>query len=377
MLEFLQKEYNYTTTGLTVDEKKELEQLRQEIQKYRQIEQGIGNEEQELENNNNNSDLSGNESEEEEKLDQEFEQRLKKRQQKGHRKRTAVSAEVYGEFNKKENFIARFIPKTEDQIKKIKQHVLISFLFSNLDQKELDIVIGAMEEKRYDKGEYVIKQGDQGDSLYVVESGSLDCTKVFHKGERDTYLKTYQPGESFGELALLYNVPRAASIKANEQCVLWMLDRETFTNIVKDAELKKREKYENFLKKVDILSTIDSYELMQICDALKTETFKKGDYIIREGECGDLFYILEEGMCIATKALEPGKPAQEIKKYSEGEYFGERALIKGEPRYANIEVVSDIVKVISLDRNSFKRLLGPIEPLLKRNMEQYTKFITK
>ena len=153
MLEFLQKEYNYTTTGLTVDEKKELEQLRQEIQKYRQIEQGIGRE-QEIENNN--SDLSGNESEEEDKLDKEFEQRLKKRQQKGHKKRTAVSAEVYGEFNKKEDFIARFIPKTEDQIKKIKQHVLVSFLFSNLDQKELDIVIGAMEEKRYDKGEYVI-----------------------------------------------------------------------------------------------------------------------------------------------------------------------------------------------------------------------------
>ena len=146
---------------------------------------------------------------------------------------------------------------------------------------------------------------------------------------------------------------------------------------MKDAAQKKREKYENFFKKVDILSTIDPYERMQICDAVKTATFEKGDFIIKEGEMGDIFYILEEGECIATKNLEPGKPAQEIKRYSVGEYFGERALIKGEPRYANIEVTSDIAKVISLDRNSFKRLLGPIEPLLQRNIEKYKKFVGK
>ena len=144
---------------------------------------------------------------------------------------------------------------------------------------------------------------------------------------------------------------------------------------MKDSAQKKREKYENFLKKVDILSTIDAYELMQVCDAVKTAAFTKGDYIIKEGEMGDVFFILEEGECIATKVIEPGKAAQEIKRYKVGEYFGERSLIKGEPRYANIEVVSELAKVISLDRASFKRLLGPIEPLLKRNIEKYKKFV--
>ena len=71
--------------------------------------------------------------------------------------------------------------------------------------------------------------------MYVLESGSLECTKVFKKGDPPTKLKVYVPGEGFGELALLYNAPRAATITATEASVVWKLDRGTFNHIVKDA----------------------------------------------------------------------------------------------------------------------------------------------
>lgn len=89
---------------------------------------------------------------------------------------------------------------------------------------------------------------------------------------------------------------------------------------------------------------------------------------------GDVFYMIESGEAEATKTLEPGKPATLVKKYRAGEYFGELALIKGEPRAANIVAKTDL-KLVSLDRGAFKRLLGPIEDILKRNADQYTKFI--
>ena len=69
-----------------------------------------------------------------------------------------------------------------------------------------------MEERNFQPNDFVIKQGDDGDVLFVVDSGELSCTKRFGQDTTETYLKTYVPGESFGELALLYNVPRAASI---------------------------------------------------------------------------------------------------------------------------------------------------------------------
>lgn len=71
--------------------------------------------------------------------------------------------------------------------------------------------------------------------MYVVEYGSLACTKHFKGNAEPTLLKTYQPGEGFGELALLYNAPRAATITASTESVLWKLDRDTFNHIVKDA----------------------------------------------------------------------------------------------------------------------------------------------
>ena len=92
----------------------------------------------------------------------------------------------------------------------------------------------------------MITQGEDGEVLYVVDSGKLDCFKRFTKDADNTYLKTYVPGESFGELALLYNAPRAASIICKEDSVCFSLDRACFNHIVKDAAVRKRTRYEAF-----------------------------------------------------------------------------------------------------------------------------------
>lgn len=120
-------------------------------------------------------------------------------------------------------------------------------------------------------------------------------------------MKDYAPGEAFGELALLYNAQRAASVIAKTPCILWALDRETFINIAKESAVKKRQKYENFLKSVTILANLDAYEISMISDALKTCSYKENDFVIKEGEIGDVFYIVEEGEAVATKRLELGK----------------------------------------------------------------------
>lgn len=131
-------------------------------------------------------------------------------------------------------------------------------------------------------GDWVIQQGEEGDVLYVIDEGNLDCFKKFSKDGVNQYLKTYQPGEAFGELALLYNAPRAASIQAKTNCLLWSLDRECFNIIVKDAARKKREKYEEGLKKVKLLDKLDPYERTRLGDGVQDENKKKGTWIMNQ-----------------------------------------------------------------------------------------------
>ena len=121
------------------------------------------------------------------------------------------------------------------------------------------------------------KKGQEGGKQHRKE---LDCTKLYAGKEEPTYLKTYVPGESFGELALLYNAPRAAAIKAKTDCVLFGLDRDCFNNIVKEAACKKRLKYEEFLKTNALFNGIDPYFATKIADGLSFKECKTGDVVM-------------------------------------------------------------------------------------------------
>lgn len=285
------------------------------------------------------------------------------------KERTSVSAEAYGVWNVQKAFTAPVHPKSDEQKERIKAVLQKSFLFASLDSKDFDIVIGAMVEKSCETGTRIIEQGDDGDCLYVVESGQMNCYKKQPDGE-EKQVKICQAGDAFGELALLYNCPRAASVVAHEQCLLWELDRETFNHIVRAAACKRRERYEEFLKNVPILDTMEAYERTQMCDALQQETHQEGDKIVVQGEAGDKFYILEEGECSCMKVYTPGSPAQEVNRYKAGDYFGELALLNGEVRAATV-IAKTPCKTLTLSRRVFKMLLGPLEEILLRKSSEY------
>jgi len=128
--------------------------------------------------------------------------------------------------------------------------------------------------------------------------------------------------------------------------------------------------YEKFLSSVPLLSTMDAYERSKIADALKTEIFSSGDVIVKQGDPGETFYMLEEGSAHAQKVFKKGEEPKTVMNYKAGDYFGELALLKNEPRAASV-VATGPCKCASLDRKSFKRLLGPLEGILKRAVDKY------
>jgi len=132
--------------------------------------------------------------------------------QMASRARTSVSAEVFGKYHAKEEFKPKVINKSSEVKAKIEERLRSAFMFMSLEDHDLRVVIDAMDERVVQPKEFVIKEGDPGDVLYIVETGDLNCTKVIDGEEK--FLKKYKTGDVFGELALLYNAPRAATIQA-------------------------------------------------------------------------------------------------------------------------------------------------------------------
>lgn len=289
--------------------------------------------------------------------------------QKGPRQ--SVSAEAYGQWNQKRDFVAPEYPKTSEQQERIQTCLKKSFLFSGLDQDEMKTVILAFKEKIVEDDTRIINQGDDGESMFLIELGVVDCLKKAEGGE-EKVVKTCTVGDVVGELALLYNCPRAASVHSRQKVTLWELDRETFNRIVKDAAAKKRTTYTEFLKKIPLFGNVDEYEMMSIADALKVEVFGVLDTcIITQGDVGDKFFIVLEGECVAKKSFVPGAEQKKVMTHKTGDYFGELSLLKNEPRAASVFSSTPVVKLLSMERRTFKRLLGPIEDILRREAKRY------
>lgn len=194
--------------------------------------------------------------------------------------------------------------------------------------------------------------------MYVNSSGNLQPGPE-GMGQK---VGTIQAGGSFGELALMYNAPRAATvISAESGCTLWALDRLTFRRILMESTFARRRMYESFLEEVPLLQSLTPYERSKIADALETQKYAPGEIIIREGDPGHSFFLLESGEADAYK----GDSKESVKHYSKGDFFGELALLNDAPRAASIAATTD-VKVASLGKNAFQRLLGPVEGIMRR-----------
>jgi cAMP-dependent protein kinase regulator len=283
-------------------------------------------------------------------------------------RRVSVSAESNTRVDA--NFTKKVIEKSAEECANILKMCKQSILFQHLDDDQLDTIKDAMFPQEFNDGDVVIKQGDDGDNYFLLETGEIE---VFVAGKGDEPVKKYTTGEGFGELALMYNAPRAATCKAVGAVKVWGVDRATFKVILMDTTMKKRTLYKDFLQKVPILNSLTEYEQLTIADALVERTYADGETVCTQGEPGDSFYIIRKGVASCTQQDGDGK-VQEVARLEEGSYFGEIALLTQKPRQATVNAV-DVLSVLSMDRKTFKRVMGPLVDILNRNIGGYNQFM--
>ncbi|XP_052567041.1 cAMP-dependent protein kinase type II regulatory subunit isoform X2 [Culex pipiens pallens] len=280
-------------------------------------------------------------------------------------RRKSVFAETYDPENDDDDDGARAIfPKTDEQRSRLCDSVKNILLFRSLDKEQMNEVLDAMFEKIVKSKDYIIKQGDDGDNFYVIESGIYKA----YVGEDQKHIHTYEGRGSFGELALLYNMPRAATIQAETDGQLWAMDRQTFRRILLKSAFRKRKMYEALLDSVPMLKTLQNYERMNLADALIPRTFTQGERIIKQGDVADGMYFIEQGKVSIRIQQDAGEV--EVSNLEKGGYFGELALVTHRPRAASAYAV-DNVKVAFIQTDSFERLLGKLMDVMLRGMKHY------
>merc|ERR1719310_2174367 len=153
---------------------------------------------------------------------------------------------------------------------------------------------------------------------------------------------------------------------------VWCLERLDFQNLVVRSSKDRFKEYIDFLGGCDIFQVLSPNERASLAEVLEEEDFEDDEAILEQGEHDDKMFIIRKGNAVACIKGDQGEV--EVMQYAAGEYFGEIALILGEPRKASVYALNGPCTALYIARETFHRLLGPLQEFMKRNMEKYSKY---
>jgi CRP-like cAMP-binding protein len=232
-----------------------------------------------------------------------------------------------------------------------------SFLFNRFDQDELATIASLVGSKAFEPGMNIINQDEPGDEAYIIQQGVVEVLAEDEFG--DTHSVAHlSAGDFFGELALLEDAPRSATVKAMDHVDVLILDRPVFDRFVESFG-EARDKLANAIRALRLIQEIPLFddfskeEVATVATLFQIESFKSGEEVIAFGEMGDRFYVIQSGQADVMLPDED-EPLRRLKAQ---DFFGEIALLEDVPRTASVRASGEMT-ALSLGREDFLRLVG-------------------
>ncbi|XP_053986926.1 cGMP-dependent protein kinase, isozyme 1-like [Hylaeus volcanicus] len=268
---------------------------------------------------------------------------------------------VVGEVNVSSDTRIAVFKKDEKTKELIKNAILQNKFLNDIDETRIENIISVMYPKHVKANTRIIYEGETGSHLFVSEEGTFEI----YVG--NTYHGSFGPGVAFGELALLYNTERLCSIDANTNGKLWVLDRHVFQTIMTKGIEEATQHNLQLLRRIKIFKDLSEEALLKISDLITVEFYPANSYVIREGDLGNKFYILNCGNVQVTKTRLHGVQEEQV-VLNKGDYFGEKALYENESRrQANVIALPPGAECYTIDRSVFLDYLGGMESIKNKN----------
>ncbi|XP_050388056.1 protein phosphatase 2C and cyclic nucleotide-binding/kinase domain-containing protein [Argentina anserina] len=291
--------------------------------------------------------------------------------------------------------------KTWEEEAQIERALHDHFLFRKLTDSQCQVLLDCMQRVEVQPGDIVVRQGGEGDCFYVVGNGEFEvsATQEEKNGEVQRVLQRYTAEKlsSFGELALMYNKPLQASVRAVTTGTLWALRREDFRGILV-SEFSNLS-YLKLLRSVDILSRLTILQLSHIADSLSQVSFSDRQTIVNENEGLLALYIIQKGKVRITfdanlvsnpvvcnlmsddkkQGHNPQSGKDIVVVKTEGSYFGEWTLLGEHIDSFNAIAVGDVVCAV-LTKENFDSVIGPLTKLTQddqKSRDQSSEILTE
>lgn len=250
-------------------------------------------------------------------------------------------------------------------------------LFSDLTQDELLAVIGKVKHQMLSPGVFVFQEGERGDSIYIVVSGTLDIIARDKKGNNVT-LSTLKEGEFFGEFGFFANAKREASVRATSPASILEIAKSDIDEIIAKHKRVAQVLFDFYKERVvdrlmalsPIFEPLTPVDRKAILARLTSRKFEQGVNIVNQGEIGDTMYLIKEGK-VKVWVDESNKGKIVMTVLEEGDFFGEIALATAKPRVANCTAVTN-TELVLFSRPMIKDILAKY-PDIKKILEDVIK----
>ena len=221
--------------------------------------------------------------------------------------------------------------KSASDIKLINLCLQKHFIFSNLTENQKFMIIDKMKLFAVHSNEIIFHQGSKGSAFYIISTGRVEVII------NEVKVNNLKPGDSFGELALIHDTPRSATVKSIINSSFWTLDRSAFRSILEDLNMKNYQENKSFINSITLFDILSADLKESLLHCLTSFNFASGEKIVNEGDPGNLLYIIKAG---TVSCSQQGK---EIRRMEKGDYFGDQALLYGSVRTATVVALEDVV----------------------------------
>lgn len=246
-------------------------------------------------------------------------------------------------------------------------------LLSQIPAELRPLIINSFEPVSYQFGEEIIHEGDPGESMYIIASGTVRVLKLGEGGVAVS-LNKLGPGKTFGELALVSDSPCIATVQASEEVEAYRLHGAVFRGILRTVpEVRKQieiyaDRYQlgNFLRTRSAFGGLSDEALVALLLALKPVAIPAGQTVVKQGGDSGSLYIVREGRLAVYKDTDGQR--ETVNYLRDGDFFGEVSLLSGSAPIATVETTAD-TQLLELNPEAFQELLDTY-PAFRTRVEE-------